>query len=177
MELRVLPCSIVVEYHICDTSNEMNNHISSMCVRSLPDQHREWLASVFLSGKCLTSRSRVRGGNQEGASESSDGCKDDVSHCQLLKVFISLKWRRNRHRKNLGIWDEAVVTVTASNIYTHNHTFAYPGPFNWPKTQVVRVSLWAIQREDFPLAGPLQGQGFRNKMDFIYLLSDAAPPF
>lgn len=174
MELRVLPCSSVVEYHICDTSNEMNNHISSMCVRSLPDQHREWLASVFLSGTCLTSRSRVRGGNQEGAPESSDGCKDDVSHCQLLKVFIILKWRRNRHRKNLGCcYRDSFQHI----LYTHNHTFAYPGPFNWPKTQGLRVSLWAIQREHFPLAGPLQGQGFRNKMDFIYLLSDAAPPF
>lgn len=59
---------------------------------------------------------------------------------------------------------EAVITMTASNISTQPDRVGIQGRLADPGGL---VPLWAVHREEFPLAGLLQGQGFRNKMDFL----------
>lgn len=39
----------------------------------------------------------------KAVAEVSNGCKDDFSHCQVLKVFIILKWRKKTSQKESEI--------------------------------------------------------------------------
>lgn len=62
----------------------------------------------FCQAKCMTTRSRVTGGNQEVAAEVRNGCDDDVSRGQ---VFVILKRGWNHHRKNHYYYNHYYIKV------------------------------------------------------------------